>query len=117
MNERKKVDAEAKAEISFGQALWYAWGRLDSGAYMPEIKAKLDAFKFAKRVKVDSLAFELQESHFLESIQDAWEKFVAGELAPFQVKRCLFCKERVPEESKGEQCPERAIGWPHSIIQ
>lgn len=72
--DRKRAAAESKAELAFSQALWYAWGRIDSGRYFG-----VDPFKFAERVKAATLSFELEETYYLESIQGAWDKFVKGE--------------------------------------
>jgi len=75
LSERLRKRAEAKAELSFGQALWYAWGRLDSGQYGKG--QGLDAFEFANIVKTATLSFELQETYVNESIQGQWGKYVA----------------------------------------
>lgn len=77
MNERQQAAAKAKAELAFTQALWYAWGRIDSGQYKGQ---ELSVFKFAWSVQADTLAFELEQTHYLESIQGAWQKFVEKEL-------------------------------------
>lgn len=77
MDERKRVAAEAKAELSFSQALWYAWGYLDNGLGLgPSLKAKIDPFEFAGQVKAATLSFELEETFHLESIQGAWKKYL-----------------------------------------
>lgn len=77
MNERKEAAAKAKAEIAYGQAFWYGWGRVDSGQYRGRT---VDVCSFATKVKADTLAFELEQTHYLESIQGAWQKFVEKEL-------------------------------------
>lgn len=68
--------AGERAELAFSQALWYAWGRLDSGQYAGK---GLDAFLFAEHVKSQTMAFECQETFHLDSIQNAWTKFVEAE--------------------------------------
>lgn len=80
MDERQQAQAEVRAELSFGQALWYAWGRLDSGEYRGrKFKNPLDAFEFASRVRKATREFELEETHVNESIQGQWDKYVASE--------------------------------------
>ena len=73
---RKAMAVESRCELAFGQALWYAWGRIDSGQYQG---FPLDAFKFAQIVKTQQRLFETEKTHFNESIQGQWEKFVAAE--------------------------------------
>lgn len=74
--DRRDAAAQAKAELSFNQALWYAWGRMDSGQYQG---FPLNVWRFADSVKAATLAFEKEQTYHLESIQGAWEKFVVRE--------------------------------------
>lgn len=78
VTKRQEAAAKAKAELSYGQALWYAWGRIDSGEYKG---FSLDAFRFAESVKANTLRFELEDTHFLESIQTEWERFAKKEMS------------------------------------
>ena len=66
--------ALSRAELSFTQALWYAWGVIDSGVCKD---TKVEAFEFANRVKDAHLTWALGDSGFLESIQGQWAKYVA----------------------------------------
>ena len=72
----------ARAELAYSQGLWYAWGRLDSGTYVSPIREKLDAFKFAEKVKANQLAFDTEQTHFNGAIQGQWEEFVAETINP-----------------------------------
>lgn len=63
------------AEEFRGMALWYAWGRMDSGEYRGKDLA-LDAFEFAALVKASRIAFAKGETNFFESIQGQWAKYV-----------------------------------------
>lgn len=64
------------AEQYYGMALWYAWGRIDSGQYQG---FPLDAFRFAYIVKQKRLTFLKGNTGMFESIQGQWEDFVAKE--------------------------------------
>lgn len=75
-SERRLANAEARAELSFTQALWYAWGRLDAVRSFASLK--LDAFEFAAIVRKATREFELEETYTLDSIQGAWDKYVAS---------------------------------------
>lgn len=71
MNEEEQ---KRRADLAFSQGLWYAWGRIDSGQYKD--KKPLDPFKFAESVKANQIAFDTEASHYNESIQGQWNKFV-----------------------------------------
>jgi hypothetical protein len=73
---RKAMETEARANLAFNQALWYAWGRLDSGTYGANT-SKFDVFKFAQRVKTNQMNFDTEATHFNESIQGQWDKYVS----------------------------------------
>ena len=65
------------AETFYGQALWYAWGRLDAGTYNRQ-EVSLDAFEFAGIVRERREEFVTEQTHFMESIQGLWDKYVAS---------------------------------------
>ena len=73
--ERERA-AQAYADRQYGQALWYAWGRIDSGQYQG---FPLNAFAFAESVKQESLTFAREQTFHLQSIQDAWARYVERE--------------------------------------
>lgn len=74
---RKTMAVESRAELAFTQALWYAWGRVDSGEYRTRrVADKIDVFKFAHSVKSNQRAFDTEGTHFNESIQGQWDKYI-----------------------------------------
>lgn len=100
ISQQKQAQIDARAEIAYTQGLWYAWGRIDSGTYnvcihcgeAPESyrgcsrlgrheRLHLNAFDFAQGVKTNQMDFDSERTHFNESIQGQWDKFVAAERA------------------------------------
>lgn len=80
ISQQRQAQNEARAEIAYAQGLWYAWGRIDSGEYAAE-NFRLNPFDFAQGVKTNQLAFDEERTHYNESIQGQWDKFVAAERA------------------------------------
>jgi hypothetical protein len=68
--------AEQRAVRERGmQALWYAWGQLDSGALSSR---DLDhGWLFATQVEAEAIAYETQVTYFMRSILGAWGEYVA----------------------------------------
>lgn len=82
MSRELTAQDEVDANNFYGMALWYGWGRLDSGTYMAPIRARLDAMKFAAWVKDKRREFLAEKVVSFESIQGLWERWVAETLRP-----------------------------------
>jgi hypothetical protein len=70
-------DSKTDANEFYRMALWYAFGRLDSGEYAGK-GLSLDAFEFADSVRAVRLAWCASTQGMFESIQGQWSDYVAG---------------------------------------
>lgn len=62
------------AELRYTQSLWYAWGRIDSGAH-PGMSVD-DGFTFAAEQKEVRADFDAENTHMMPSIINAWDTYV-----------------------------------------
>lgn len=58
----------------YGAALWYAWGRIDSGEYRGHLGTD-DGFAFAHAQREAQRAYNDGQTHWLESILAAWSTY------------------------------------------
>jgi len=80
-------EIQADADRYYGMALWYAWGRKDSGEFDTS-DVSIDAFAFAESVKKKRLAFVREQTHMFESIQGLFENFV-NEQSTYSLSDCF----------------------------
>ena len=65
---------DEKLELTYTQALWYAWGHYDGGGN-PHLTLQ-DGWDFAELRKASKVRFLAQETHFFPSMLSDWEDFV-----------------------------------------
>ena len=64
------------ADRAYGIALWYAWGRIDSGQYGAALTTQ-DGFDFADGRRTAETQYARHETAMLPSVPGAWDTFVA----------------------------------------
>lgn len=60
-------------DIRRTQALWYAWGQIDSGAHSH--LSLEDGWTFAEQQAEAQQAFDLEQTHVLPSLLESWRTF------------------------------------------
>jgi hypothetical protein len=63
-------------EIRRTQALWYAWGQIDTGTLAGLTHD--DGFRFAEQQAQAQAEFDAERTHVLHGLTNAWQEYVAA---------------------------------------